>query len=277
MADIYPQMVLDRPAFSDWLPLALPCAGWHVEPKLDGMWGQLVCMGSAARLYSRHGRLKHQITLTKPTKTRHVLHGEWLASSHWAHKQGLDKTLHLFDLTMRGGIDVCEAPAEDRRRMLLETMDALGLSSMPAVRAVPRWPASMGAALWQSLVMERGYEGLVCKKHGSAWGDGWARIKRVFSIDYVCLGANPGRGRHAGNGARSIRAGLYQPNGTLQHVGNVSGLTDALRRELHDNPSAYAGLPFEASGKGLFPSGALRHPNFIKWRPSYNPQLCVMP
>ena len=277
-----PALTLDRPGLYDWdaddaaAAEADPSA-WHVEPKLDGMWGQLICDGATGEVWSQHGRYKATLDLPRPAVGRSVLHGEWLAGSHWAHRAGLDQTLHLFDVTVLDGVDVSGRTVEERRRLLVEAVAALGLDTHPQVHIVPRWSGAESAELWRTLVIEQGYEGLVYKRAGCRWGEGWARRKRVHTMDYVCVGINEGGGKHAGRGARSIQAGLYQPDGTLEHIGNVSGLTTELRRDMYARPDHYIGRVFEARGRGVYQRGTLRHPAFVRWRPDYDPRRCVPP
>jgi ATP-dependent DNA ligase len=66
-------------------------------------------------------------------------------------------------------------------------------------------------------------------------------------------------------------------NGVLQKVCTVGGgFTDILRDDIWFNKQLYVGKVFEARGKILFTSGALRHPAFTDWRPDVKPEECTL-
>jgi ATP-dependent DNA ligase len=102
-------------------------------------------------------------------------------------------------------------------------------------------------------------------------------MKQRPSYDYVCMGfEHSDSDRYAGRGVRSIQAGLFLGN-KLTLLTTIGGLTDAQRHEFFARPQDYVGRVFEAEGKLLFPSGKLRHPNFLRWRDDKRPEDCRPP
>lgn len=161
----------------------------------------------------------------------------------------------------------------------LKTREAIGRwirhrrSEPLAVRLslTERFDAAAAKDLWSQYV-RKGWEGLIL-----GGPQGLARMKQAPTYDYVCMGFEASDSdRYAGRGVRSVRAGLYR-DGKLQYLTSISGLTDQQRRDFHSRPQDYVGRVFEAEGKLLFPSGKLRHPNFLRWRDDKRPEDCRPP
>lgn len=93
----------------------------------------------------------------------------------------------------------------------------------------------------------RGEEGTVLKRWDAQWMDGDSReqvkMKVSFSVDLVITGFNPGdsNGKHA-NTFGSIKGETREEPGIAPLVVGVSGMTDAVRREIHANRDAYSGM-----------------------------------
>lgn len=276
MSAVNPMMVLERPQFDDLKPLGdVPIRFDVVEPKMDGQWGQLVVRQGRAQVWSRHGQLKHEQTVDADLPDL-VLHGEYLHGSNWALRRGMNGQFHAFDLVARDGRSLASMTLHSRRERLERLLD-LHRARLPGwLRLVPQDPVGMWRRHWDVLVEGQGYEGLVFKWSGGRFGDPWARMKRTVTMDYVCLGANPGGGRYEGRAASSLIGGLWREGGAVA-VANVGGLGDSLRYEVWEHPERFVGRVFEAYGRGLFDGGGLRHPAFLRWRDDKMPEQCVMP
>ena len=275
----YERPPYERPPYIDLDPAAdRPERDYDVvELKHDGMWAEVTIHDHLITLDSRNG------TATPPTSgsCRSLLDativGEFLRGTAWSRRSGVGGVRRhgrfvAFDLIRLGGVggrDLRSEPLSVRRRLLE------GLFAEHLVGGVPgwfdlseQWPASEWERLWAEHVATGDFEGLVFKNSGDVWGggEGWARMKREVTVDYVCMGCNLSKAEHYASGAAaSIRGGLFV-NGVLRHVCSVSGLTDELRYDLVAHPEQFRGRVFEATGKGQFDSGALRHPQFSRWR-----------
>ena len=256
------------------------------ELKYDGMWAEVNIHDHRITLDSRTG------TATPPTSgsCRSLLDctivGEFLRGTAWSRRSGVGGAgrhgrFVAFDLTHLNGVDLRSEPLCARRR-LLEGLSASGnlpgwfdLSEQFSIR---EWEH-----LWAEHVATGDFEGLVFKNSADPYGAPLARMKREVTVDYVCMGCNLStsetyRGRAGGGdcgGAASIRGGLYV-NGRLAQVCSVSGLTDELRYDLVARPEQFRGRVFEATGKGQFDSGALRHPQFGRWRDDKAASECTL-
>ena len=264
---------LNRPVFLDLNPVDGPPPGFNkVELKMDGQWGQLKIENGSLEIWSRHGKLKLQTRVPKAPDM--IVHGEFLYGSNWAIQRGMAGQFYAFDIISYRDTDISDKTLKYRRSVLTQYLSlyskAYGLPEW--LRVLPQYPVSDWRDLWDFKVLNEGYEGLIFKHSDAPFGEQWARMKRVFTVDYVCVGVNISEAPKYAGQVASIKAGLYI-DGELKHVGNVHGLTDAQRLEFLDG---YEGKVFEATGRGLFTTGALRHPNFVRWHSDKEAGQCTL-
>jgi ATP-dependent DNA ligase len=222
-----------------------------VELKYDGHYTIAMVKDGTCTFVSRTGKLVNTIFISHSVPNI-ILIGELMRGTLWAQSDRLLGKFIIFDIFESGKLL--------ERRKNLEHLLALGI--FPShFYLTDQHPASDWKMLWEKY---KDFEGLVFKKSDGLYGEPHARMKREVTVDYVCMGMNPGKGRNKGV-TGSIQGGVIQ-EGIPVHVCDVSGLTDWHRKELWDNQDNYIGRNFEAKGKALFPSGALRHPIFVKWR-----------
>jgi len=117
------------------------------------------------------------------------------------------------------------------------------------------------------------YEGFVLKDPIT---QSFYKFKRTWTVDYVIMGFNGSESlTYKESGVASIQCGLYV-GGKLAHVGNAGGLTDEERFAFHEGDAFFIGKVIEVSGKQIFDSGAVRHPNFVRMRPDKLPRECTL-
>ena len=200
---------------------------WFVEPKWDGMRGQLVRRGDTTALWSRHdesiGRSFPEITAAASGLPRDaVLDGEILAvegdrprpfqilqrriGSHSVEPLlfgGVPMAFLAFDVLEIEGRDLRTEPLRERRRELESLLQDLDPSD--AIRMAPRLePADWSeAATVRAQSRERGVEGLVIKRADSIYrggrirGDWWKWKIEPYTLDLVMTAATLGHGRRA--------------------------------------------------------------------------------
>ena len=272
-------MKLDRPKYKNFAPGKFPTRedGFDaVELKYDGWWGQLLLEGHLWELYSRTGRKLEEGGLQR-SYARTLLHGEYIVGTEWAKDHP-----EYYGLFALFGVELFlgkKPPYPDCTQRWARCNIALDLADeniLGGVFAVEQHRIEDAPMLWR---LNTEFEGLVFKNSQAPWGAPFGRMKREATMDYVCLGFEHSEAdRHKGWGVASIIGGLYFGNVFLSAISKacvVSGLTDEDRRRFYENPDHYVGRVFEASGKKVTKNGALRHPNFVRWRDDKTPSECV--
>ena len=74
----------------------------------------------------------------------------------------------------------------------------------------------------------------------------------------------------------AVKFGKYDKDGNLVELGECSGLTDELRKDMSENPDKYIGQAIEIGAMERTKDGFYRHPQFIRMRPDKNPSECVL-
>lgn len=266
-------MEASRPKYSDVKPGSDIPEGYDIiELKYDGMWGRSEINYLCLEMYSRQGKLKYDTVLEESVPNVTFV-GEYLYASHWAESRGLKNHYFIFDILRLGERDLRDLPLRDRKQLLHKVLD---YNPFPKwFHEVKYYPVERLQELWNGQVIHAFFEGVVFKNLDGKYGDKWARMKREFTIDYVFMGVSKSD-KFERDAVKSILGGLYV-DGELKQVCKVGGLTHAERYEFWDRQGEFKGKVFEAKGKGLFRSGALRHPNFVKWRDDKLPEECVIP
>jgi ATP-dependent DNA ligase len=72
----------------------------------------------------------------------------------------------------------------------------------------------------------------------------------------------------------AIRYGMYR-DGQLIELGQTSGMSEAVREELTTNGDSYIGTVMEVEAFEQLPSGAFRHPRFMRFRDDKRPEECT--
>lgn len=276
-------MKLDRPKYKDIEAEAfssVPEKMDIVQLKYDGWWGQLVLEGKEWKLYSRTGQLKKRGGLSRDWPHHTVVHGEFCYGTQWSKQRDeFYERLFAFDVTeVEGDQGVGLHPWADRQDILQVVLQMLNTESI--VRGVvlaKSFERDRSSYLWKNHVCAGNeFEGLVFKDSEAPWGQGFARMKKLVECDYVCMGFEQSESdRHTGWGVASVLGGLVV-GGQLKQVCKVSGLADDQRKAFYDRPADFVGKVFTANGKMLMKSGALRHPNFVMWRPDKRAEECVL-
>lgn len=274
--------VLPRPSYETFFAADLPALKGGseyeiVELKADGIWGELVLEGHQVSVWSRTGALKGawKVSPNKNYSERIVLHGEYMYGSQFSKDPLHSLRFYAFDCTEMRGVDIRERPFTLRRCALEIACD--GLPYQDRIVPVQQWhlPRHDIQELWQRKVVRGGWEGLILKKRSATYGHGFARIKKEYEADYVCMGFTQSDAeKYKGQMVRSIVGGLYF-GGKLRQVIKCSGMGEDERAEMYQSPERYIGKVFTVRGKGRFKSGALRHPNFIRLHPEKSPLECT--
>ena len=242
-----------------------------VQLKMDGIWGCMKIGHGQWGIYSRTGKLKADGVLEDDT-LHGVLLGEFMFGSHWGHKMGKNRNFYIFDCVEMNSVDVTDMTLSSRLTFAGEMFHRLK-GELDFIRKLDVYETHEWKRLWEEYIQEYGYEGLVFKDSSSKYNDknAWARMKAVVEMDYICSGF-----READKGTKyegmvgSILGTLIDKDVYV----TVGGITEEQREMFTKMPEMYVGQVFTAKGNNWYPSGAIRHPQFIRWRNDKEPEEC---
>lgn len=279
MTSDYDPLYFERPPFEDLAAGDFPEESYDlVELKYDGHFGQLLIEDGKWFIYAKSGNLRDCGDF-KLDIGRTLIYSENLIGTEWAKHDNPDLygKLACHSIIQLNG-ELTDTWPQCQMRSALEGFLKVYASERIVQRAflVDQWPSSEAERIWNEYVLGKKYEGLVFKNSSVGWGP-MGRMKATVTMDYVCLDVKPSTSAsYAGWGAKSLEGGLYV-DGELTRVCSVSGMTDEQRKDFLQNKDKYIGRVFECEGKKISRKGAVRHPNFLRWRDADDkrPQDCV--
>jgi superfamily II DNA or RNA helicase len=173
----------------------------------------------------------------------------------------------IYDVVAHGGKDLSTAPYEEKLQVLEKVRQRLPVFELPRMARTKEEKEQLLQDIMHGRLPET-EEGVVL------WNlhEGSPPVKaKVFTEhDVHVRDFFPGEGKHEGKGVGGFFFS-HVPDGPV--VGRVgTGLSDALRRDMHRRPEAYQGLVARVEAQERFPSGALRAPAFKGWHLDKNEQ-----
>lgn len=250
-----------------------------VQLKYDGWWARAVIKNRSAKIYSRQGELKDTMQVGLPDC---VLIGEYLKGTQRvvSGTEGEHSSLIVFDILEVGGVEVHSEPYNLRAHRIRQLLSATDTW----VHQCKSYPISEADRLWQSEVENGNCEGLVYKKWSDLYvGSTVWRRKKEFTMDYVVMGFEEGKGKHSGR-LGALICGLMVDGYLTEKVRVGGGFNDAEREDIWTNAKKYVGRVLEVKGWQIFESGAMRHPNAVrdkegnlKWRTDKKMKDCTWP
>ena len=275
--------MIDRPKFREirYSPdVVIPEEYDYVEAKMDGIWGCMVIESGYYRIYSRTGKIKQAGEIDREASDiegKNILLGEFMHGSNWGHRMDIDKQFFVFDCLEWEGTDIKSFPQLRRWNFAHDLRNRLNDSGLDWVKAVIHSEVDDDygwRSRWKSLVINKGYEGLIFKKGDAPYGErgAWMRMKGEVEIDYICDGMAPAdpKSKYAGQ-VGAVIGTLYNKECGVK----CGGLTEKMRDVFTRRKDTYKGLVFTAKGNGWYTSGAIRHPKFVRWRDDKKPEECV--
>ncbi|HEY3944406.1 MAG TPA: hypothetical protein VGL78_04195 [Solirubrobacteraceae bacterium] len=282
----------------DSIPLGLH---WEMEPKYDG-WRVIAYTIDGIRLETRTGNLITQVpyigkAVGRALPPNSIIDGEIVdlrsGARQWNRTQTILSTTRgcyqhnptdadpaltyvIFDVLQIAGEDIRSRPLSERKRRLFELLP--GLSNGGVLMHSPIHEASDEGL---ARLVGEGFEGVVVKDVNSTYvcggrRHGWGKIKPKEEIEAVCTGTYPPEpgSRYAPldedeNPVPWAVGGLcfrVEHHDGKVYEGRAAGMNDQLRVELHEHPEHFVGRVVELIHWGVQDSGALRHPNFRRFR-----------
>lgn len=245
------------------------------SPKYDGIWARVEIADSLAQAFSRTGQLKETFGVecqnTGGFEPIITLVGEFMYGTQWSQQENRAGKFYVFDLLEMDLEGYWNLPYSRRYRTLMNLVPLLG----PRFELAPVYKAEHLGAWWLKNEQEKKFEGVVCRKWSDIWKDEPGRIKLTVEDDFIIIGFNQGINRLDGT-LGALVLGQYTEAGQLVEVMTCGGgLSDDLRDTIWNDKSRFFNKVVTCSGKGRFDSGALRHPNFVRFHPDKPPHLCL--
>jgi ATP-dependent DNA ligase len=123
-------------------------------------------------------------------------------------------------------------------------------------------------------IIARGGEGVILKDTLADYGEGWVKVKREATLDVVVTGFTEARfgvsGKFFGQ-VGAAKVSVFNARGESVEVAQVSGMDDATRRDMTDNPGRWIGSVIEISAY-KWAKDRLQHPRFKRHRPEADPK-----
>jgi ATP-dependent DNA ligase len=241
-----------------------------VQPKFDGWWTYTILESGIATVITSGGESRNKIHVSSPDVR---ILGEWIYGTNWAQNSEYKNKFMIFDILSYEGRDLSSLEYLTRMEWIGRWLHILGKDSI--YMQVPTYSIESYHEMWHDFVEIEGFEGVVFRNsHDLIPVTHAGRRKKIATMNYILFGFKEGTGRLTGT-LGAIEGALII-NGKLQRVCTVGGgLSDSLRDEIWYNKEQYIGRVFEARGKILFTSGALRHPAFTKWRDDVKQSECT--
>jgi hypothetical protein len=276
---------------------------WLIEPKYDG-WRALAHILDGVHLETRTGNPITQVpyltaALAAAIPSGTVLDGEIVDLSggrQWNRTQTIlsttrngyehrpsasdpELTYMVFDILVLEGADLRDRPLSERKQSLDRLLKHHLEPSISVLAATPTERASDEAL---HAILAGGFEGAVIKHRDSRYvcgargGGAWFKLKPDAEIEAVCTGFYPaepgskyapldsdGQSQPWAVGGLCFR--VEHDDGRV-YEGRAAGMDDELRHAMHEDPSPFVGLVVEIGHRGVEDSGALRHPQFKRFR-----------
>jgi bifunctional non-homologous end joining protein LigD len=269
------------------------------QEKLDGMRAVIHITEGGLRIFSRSAgvadpfhplektsSLPHLAGLTFPTLIGTVLDAEILApgkdcatnSGMINSKNGSNSQVKafVFDLIQLCGQDWTKRSLS--QRVISLNHIAHNLRS-PFIEILPYATSPKAKQELYAHILGNGSEGMVLKNLGATYVQGarpannWFKWKKSSAFDCVCIGFTKGAGKY-NTLVGAVRFGQYV-RGELVELGQASGFSDEVRREMTLYPKRFIGKVVSIKGQERLKSGAIRHPVYVGIRNDRQPKDCV--
>lgn len=285
----------------DHLNMLLDSPDYIVQIKLDGMRSIVHITPDGLRIFSRSAgvadptkplektaSLPHLAALKFPELIGTILDAEILIPgldcaelSGTVHRKELndDNTkvkLFVFDCLQINGRKITGKSLRYRLSELLHISHYLQSEN---IVILPYSTTPLQKRKLYDKVIASGGEGIMLKRLDAPYIEGarpantWFKVKKSATYDCVVMGFSVGKGKY-NNQVGAVKFGQYTEDKLIE-LGQTSGMTDDIRRDMSINPKKYLGKVVMIKGMERLKSGAIRHPQFGGMRIDKHPLQCI--
>lgn len=182
-----------------------------------------------------------------------------------------EPTYHVFDCLFHDDQDLRERSMLERKSITDSIVREL---CHPNIHLLPTVELSRDNF---DIVVRRGGEGLIAKEIDAPYGEGWYKIKKVYTLDVIVTGFTAAKfgktGQYDGQ-IGAAKVSVYSSKGELLEVGQVSGMTNEIRLDMTNNKESWIGRVIEVEAQE-WAQNRLAHPRWNRERPDANPLDCT--
>ena len=175
---------------------------------------------------------------------------------------------YAFDLLFLDGEDLREQPYLVRKSKLLKLVPQLANGR---IHVVQHHDDKRGH---YERTVAGGGEGVVLKDICGAYGENWVKVKKETTLDVVVTGFTDAKfgvtGKFYGQ-IGAAKVSVATSTGQMIEVAQVSGMDDATRRDMTDNPDRWLNTVIEISAY-KWAKDRLQHPRFKRHKPEADPR-----
>ena len=243
------------------------------QVKYDGWFSHITIKDGFATVVTSGGEVRKRFDIDVPDA---IVLAEWMYGTNSSQTHPLKDKFIIHDVLSLNGYNLKNDMYIARISSAVQlTSNPHDYPNFPFVLIPSHFPEQF-EDIWKTEVLGAGEEGVVFKHAYAKFGeDTMYRMKREFTMDYIVVGFKEGAKRLEGT-LGALEGGLYYKGNLMRILSVGGGFTDSEREEIWENKPKYLGMVFEASGKALFESGALRHPAFQRFRTDKIPQECIL-
>ncbi|MDP1675319.1 MAG: RNA ligase family protein [Bacteroidota bacterium] len=286
---------------NDHLNVLLDSSDYIAQIKVDGMRSIVYITPEGLRIFSRSAgvadptrplektsSLPHLAALKFPELVGTILDAEILIPgldcaelSGTVHRKELngDNTkvkLFVFDCLQISGKKITDKSLRYRMSELLQISHKL---QSEHIIILPYSTTPFQKRKLYDKVISSGGEGIMLKRLDAPYIEGarpantWFKAKKSATYDCVVMGFSKGLGKY-NKQIGAVIFGQYT-EGKLIELGQASGMSDAIRKDMSINPKKYLGKVAVIKGMERLKSGAIRHPQFVEMRIDKHPLQCI--
>jgi ATP-dependent DNA ligase len=195
----------------------------------------------------------------------------------------------VWDILFLKGVDLRDEPWHIRRECLAKIFVTLKKQFRDNIYLSD--VVTSGIAKFYNSVVAKGGEGIMLKDRKAKYGSGWYKLKKQTTYDVFVMGfEEPEKYSIKSDGTKSltkyyendwigaiIMGQMVKKDGVMYRkvIGTCSGFPDNIRKSISLKKESHLLRVFEVRAQERLPSGALRHPRFVRWRDDKPRKECI--